>query len=72
MSDEDVPGIRGDTYHPRGTDFCQADLVDSTVTYLRCPSCGSDDVSCESTTQAHTHRCFTCEHATISAPRRQA
>lgn len=61
-----------DTYDPRGTDFCQAELADSTVTYLRCPECQSDDVGCESTVEHHRHECYDCGHSTTWAPRRLA
>lgn len=60
--------MSGAEYDPRGTDFCQMDASESTVTYLRCPSCGSDDVGCESTTEHHKHECFDCGFKTVAAP----
>lgn len=33
-----------------------------------CPRCHSGNVSCTSTTKAHTHTCHDCGYETVAAP----
>lgn len=35
---------------------------------MRCPECGSTNVTCTSTTKIHRHECHDCGYVTASAP----
>jgi len=41
------------------------------MTPLRCPACGSTNVTCESTTTKHEHVCLDCLYTTTAAPVRK-
>jgi hypothetical protein len=42
------------------------------VNQMHCPVCGSKNVSCVSTTEAHTHTCHDCGNETVAAPIKRA
>jgi predicted RNA-binding Zn-ribbon protein involved in translation (DUF1610 family) len=35
---------------------------------MRCPECGSDEVSCTSTRKEHVHECHACGYRMVAAP----